>query len=60
MIKITIKCPITWWDRCKWIIQNCKAYEDLTVWSAWQIGQDDIYYLVEDKDATIYYLKWNE
>lgn len=58
MTKITISCPITWWERCKWIETNCKNYKDTTNWGMWQISQDDIYYLLEDKDAIMFALKW--
>ena len=58
MTRVTISCPITWWERCKWIETNCKNYVDKTEWGMWQIGQDDIYYEVEEKDAIWYYLKW--
>ena len=58
MTTITITCPITWWERSKWIMNNCENCVDNTNWALWQIGQVDIYYEVEDKDATWYYLKW--
>jgi len=35
-----------------------KNYIDKTEWAAWQIGFDDIYYLVDDEIATLYYLTW--
>ena len=59
MTKITISCPITWWEQCKWIEQNCKNYVDRTNWGMWQISQDDIYFEVEDKDAVWFTLMWS-
>jgi hypothetical protein len=56
--RVTITCPITWHERCTWIEKNCKNYVDKTNWSLWQIGQDDIYFDVEDKDAVWYNLMW--
>ena len=58
MTKITITCPITWYKQCDWIEANCKNYKDITNWSMWQIGQDDIYFLLEDKDAVWFKLMW--
>jgi hypothetical protein len=58
MTRITISCPITWYERCEWIAKNCENYVDKTEWGMWQIGQDDIYYELEEKDAVWYYLKW--
>jgi len=58
MTRVTIKCPITWYNRCDWIKDNCKNYKDDTNWAAWQIGLDDIHFWVEDRDATLYYLMW--
>lgn len=59
MTRITISCPITWYHRCDWIEKNCENYTDLTNWSMWQIGQDDIYFLLEDKDAVWFTLVWS-
>lgn len=59
MTKVTISCPTTWYHRCDWIEANCKNYKDLTNWSMWQIGQDDIYFLLEDKDALWFTLVWS-
>jgi hypothetical protein len=58
MSRITITCPITWWERCNWVAENCKGYKDATCWSAWNIGYDDIYFEVNDKDAMWYHLIW--
>lgn len=58
MTRVTIKCPITWHERCTWIETNCKNYKDETNWSLWQIGQDDIYYWLQDKDAMMFALRW--
>ena len=58
MTKVTITCPITWWERCKWIETNCNNHKDMTNWAMWQIGQDDIFYLLEDKDAMMFILRW--
>ena len=59
MTRITISCPITWWERCKWLQERDKNYIDTTAWAAWQIGCDDIYISVEDEVATLYYLTWS-
>ena len=56
MTRVTISCPVTWYKQCDWIIKNCKDWEDLTCWAAWQIGYDDIYYNLKDEDATIFKL----
>jgi hypothetical protein len=56
--RVTISCPITWYERCTWIEKNCKNWVDKTNWGMWQISQDDIHFEVEDKDATWYYLMW--
>lgn len=58
MICITINCPITWWERCKWIEENCSEWQDHTCWAGWQIGYNDIVFYVPEKTATIYYLTW--
>jgi hypothetical protein len=59
MIKVRISCPISWHEQCKWIEDHCKDYKDATEWAAWQIGIDDIYYYLRDKDATLFFLRWN-
>jgi len=58
MTTVTITCPITWWERCKWLHEHDTNYIDTTYWSAWQIGLDYIYISVEDEVATLYYLTW--
>lgn len=58
MTKITINCPITWYEQCDWIKHNCKNYTDMTNWGMWQISQDDIYFLLEDADAIWFALRW--
>ena len=58
MTRVTISCPITWYERCSWIEANCKNYKDITNWGMWQISQDDIYFLLEDKDAVWFTLIW--
>jgi len=58
MTSVTITCRITWHEQCSWIQTNCKNYIDLTNWSLWQLGLDDIVFLVEDKDATWFRLMW--
>jgi hypothetical protein len=59
MTRITISCPITWFERCSWIEKNCKNWVDRTNWGMWQISQDDIHFEVEDRDATWYHLIWS-
>ena len=59
MIKVRISDPITWHEQCTWIENNCKNYTDATVWAAWNIGIDDIYYYLTEKDATMFFLRWN-
>lgn len=59
MIKVTITCPITWYKQCDWIEKHCKNYEDKTNWGMWQIGQDDIYFLLEDNEAIWFTLMWS-
>lgn len=58
MIRIKISCPITWYEQCKWIADNCTDYSDDTSWAAWQIGYDDIYFYLKERDATMFFLKW--
>ena len=58
MTTITISCPITWYTQCEWIYANCTNPVDKTCWAAWQIGYDNIYFELEDKDATMFLLKW--
>ena len=60
MTKVKITCPITWWERCKWLQEHDTKYVDTTHWAAWQIGIDDIYISVDDEVATLYYLVWNK
>ena len=59
-IIIIINCPITWWERCKWLQGADINYADSTYWAAWQIGVDDIYITVEDEVATLYHLIWKQ
>lgn len=59
MTKVSISCPVTWHEQCKWIEENCIIYNDVTEWAAWQIGLDDIYYYLTEQDATIFYLMWS-
>ena len=59
MTSITISCPITWWKQCEWIEKNCKNPVDKTCWAAWQIGYDDIYFELEDRDAFWFNLNWS-
>lgn len=58
MIQVTIKCPITWYKQCDWIRDNCVEWEDKTCWAAWQIGFDDIYFMLNDEDAILFKLIW--
>lgn len=58
MTRVRINCPITWHEQCDWISKHCKNWVDRTEWAAWQIGYDDIYFELEDKDAMIFILKW--
>ena len=58
MRTVTIRCPITWWERCKWLYEQDKNFVDMTNWSMVQIGQDYIYIGVEDEVATLYHLIW--
>lgn len=58
LVTVTITCPTTWWERCDWIEKNCKNPQDTTSWAAWQIGQDDIRFIVSKRDAIMYYLHW--
>ena len=58
MIRVKISCPITWSKQCDWIMQHCTNYKDDTNWSAWQIGIDDIYFYLTEKDATLFFLRW--
>ena len=59
MTIVTIKCPITWYEQCEWIYNNCKYYKDQTVWWIWQIGYDDIYFELDDRDAIMFTLVWS-
>jgi len=56
MTRITIKCPTTWYKQCDWIRDNCTEWVDQTCWAAWQIGYDDIYFLLKDEDAILFKL----
>jgi len=58
MTSVRINCPITWYMQCDWIYKNCKHWVDNTQWAAWQIGHDDIYFELEDKDAVWFTLRW--
>ncbi len=58
MTRITIRCPITWWERCDWIAKHCIDWKDCTCWAAWQIGYDDIYFDLRDEDAVLFRLIW--
>lgn len=60
MTKVTITCPITWWERCKWLHEHDPAYVDMTNWGLVQIGQANVYISVEDEVATLYYLTWQQ
>ena len=60
MTKIIINCPVTWYERYKWLQGADRNYVDSTYWAAWQIGVDDIYITVEDEVATLYYLIWKQ
>lgn len=55
---VRITDPIKWWERCKWIEQNCSVYQDHTNWAGWQIGFCDIEFYVPERDAVRYYLTW--
>lgn len=59
MIRIRITCPRTWYKQCDWIQDNCKNWKDDTSWAAWQIGLDDIYFWLEDRDAVLFALRWS-
>lgn len=56
MTKIKITCPITWWEQCEWIWDNCRDYKDVTNWPAHQIGMDDIFFIISDEDAVVFRL----
>jgi hypothetical protein len=58
-VQVCITDRILWHERCTWIGKNCDEPQDATNWSMWQIGQDDIYFLLRSKDATLYYLTWS-
>jgi hypothetical protein len=58
LVKIT--CPKTWFEKVNWIYDNCDHYIDSTNWGMWQIGQEDIYLLLEDYDAAFFRLKFGE
>lgn len=58
MTSVTITCRITWHEQCEWVKNNCKNYTDLTNWGLWQLGLDDIIFLMEDKDAVWFNLVW--
>lgn len=55
---VRITDPINWFDRCTWLHANCSECHDRTNWAAWQIGLDDIIFLVPVRDAVEYYLRW--
>jgi hypothetical protein len=58
-VTICIIDRITWYEKCKWIQDHCIGYLDTTNWPMWQIGETDIYFLLSDEDATLYYLTWS-
>lgn len=60
MVRVRISDPITWHEQCTWIEENCPGYQDVTSWSAWQIGFDDIYYLVSERDAILFWLRFGK
>ncbi len=58
MNTVKIDCPITWYDQVEWIRKNCINWIDETNWAGWQIGINDIYFQLTDKDAIIFLLVW--
>lgn len=60
LAEIIITCPITWFDQIKWLEENCQILDDYTNWAAWNIGIEDIRFLVSEKDATLFYLTWSK
>lgn len=56
---IRITDPIKWYERCQWIYENCSQWQDHTEWAGWQIGICDIEFYVPERDAVMYYLKWD-
>lgn len=59
LTKIRITDPIGWFEKCVWIYNNCNDCHDVTNWHSWQIGMDDIEFIVYEKDAILYYLRWS-
>lgn len=58
MTRVSISCPITWHEQTTWIKEHCEAWQDDTNWAAWQIGLDDIYFWIPERDATFFILRW--
>jgi hypothetical protein len=58
MIQITIKERVTWADQVAWININCPGARDMTNWSMWCLGLDDILYMMEEHDAVYFKLKF--
>jgi hypothetical protein len=55
---VCISCRITWHEQCEWIRTNCKNPVDQTIWWQWNIGYEDIYFELEEQDATLFKLRW--
>lgn len=60
LTKIKITDRIGWFEKLKWIHENFEDPQDNTNWAGWQLGLNDIEFIVREKDAIIYYLKWSE
>jgi hypothetical protein len=58
MTTITILCRVTWWEQCQWIYKNCTDAVDRTDWGLWQLGQSDIHFDLDEKDAVWFNLMW--
>jgi hypothetical protein len=58
MIQVTIKERVTWVEQISWITTNCTGAKDMTNWTMWSLGLDDILYMMEENDAVYFRLKF--
>ena len=58
MVVVTISSPIDWYKQMDWLQDQCPDCEDLTNWSMWQIGLDNIYILVDIEVAVMFKLRF--
>lgn len=57
LVLIKINDRVDWQTKIEWA-KKLSSYDDATDWAAWSIGLDDIYFYLNEEDATIYLLKY--